>query len=114
MISAPIRDMKKAMYISNRKLQKNLKVYWNSDMNELNLHYNQLVDKNNELIQEVFEKEIMKTKAEIEALQSQVNPHFIINALESVYWCLIKKGDLENFSNYALPCPSLPLYSKGK
>ena len=65
-------------------------------MNELNLHYNQLVDKNNELIQEVFEKEIMKTKAEIEALQSQVNPHFIINALESVYWCLIKKGDLEN------------------
>lgn len=96
MISAPIRDMKKAMYISNGKLQKNLKVYWNSDMNELNLHYNQLVDKNNELIQEVFEKEIMKTKAEIEALQSQVNPHFIINALESVYWCLIKKGDLEN------------------
>lgn len=96
MISAPIRDMKKAMYISNGKLQKNFKVYWNSDMNELNLHYNQLVDKNNELIQEVFEKEIMKTKAEIEALQSQVNPHFIINALESVYWCLIKKGDLEN------------------
>ena len=33
MISAPIRDMKKAMYISNGKLQKNLKVYWNSDMN---------------------------------------------------------------------------------
>ncbi|MFR7944433.1 sensor histidine kinase [Sellimonas intestinalis] len=83
-------------------------------MNELNLHYNQLVDKNNELIQEVFEKEIMKTKAEIEALQSQVNPHFIINALESVYWCLIKKGRLGEFSNYALPCPSLPLYSKGK
>lgn len=96
MISAPIRDMKKAMFISNGKLQKNLKVYWNSDMNELNLHYNQLVDKNNELIQEVFEKELLKTKAEIEALQSQVNPHFIINALESVYWCLIKKGDIEN------------------
>ena len=84
MISAPIRDMKKAMYISNGKLQKNLKVYWNSDMNELNLHYNQLVDKNNELIQEVFEKEIMKTKAEIEALQSQVNPHFLYNALNTI------------------------------
>ena len=38
----------------------------------------------------------MRTKAEITALQSQVNPHFIINALESVYWSLIQKNDMDN------------------
>nr|WP_317283387.1 histidine kinase [uncultured Sellimonas sp.] len=96
MISSPIQDMKKAMFISNGKLQKNNHSYFNSDINELNCHYNELVDKNNALIQEVFEKELSKTKAEIKALQSQVNPHFIINALESMYWCLVKKGDMEN------------------
>lgn len=45
---------------------------------------------------QVFEKELLRTKAEITALQSQVNPHFIINALESVYWSLIQKNDMDN------------------
>lgn len=30
------------------------------------------------------------------ALQAQVNPHFIINALESLYWVMIQNGDLKN------------------
>lgn len=96
LISSPINDMKKAMTISNGKLKKNPHQYLNSDINELNSHYNQLVDDNNKLIKEVFEKELSKTQAEIKALQAQVNPHFIINALESVYWCLVQKGDLIN------------------
>ena len=96
MISKPLSDMRKSMVIADGKLQANDRHYSNSDINELNIHYNALVEKNNCLIEQVFEKEILRTKAEITALQSQVNPHFIINALESVYWSLIQKNDMDN------------------
>ncbi len=96
MISKPLSDMRKSMVIADGKLQANDRHYSNSDINELNIHYNALVEKNNRLIEQVFEKELLRTKAEITALQSQVNPHFIINALESVYWSLIQKNDMDN------------------
>ena len=54
-----------------------------------------MVDANNQLIEEVYEKELLRTQAEIKALQAQVNPHFIINALESLYWVMIQNGDLK-------------------
>lgn len=96
MISRPLSDMRKSMVITDGKLQANTMQFANSDINELNTHYNALVEKNNRLIEQVFEKELLRTKAEITALQSQVNPHFIINALESVYWSLIQKNDMDN------------------
>ncbi len=94
-LCAPLRDMEKAMILTDTRLQINPKHYANSDVNKLNLHYNRLVKANNRLIDEVYEKELLRTKAEIEALQAQVNPHFIINALESMYWVLVQKGDME-------------------
>lgn len=96
MLCAPLKDMEKAMIITGSRLAPNPKWYANSDINNLNAHYNHLVAANNHLIDEVYEKELLRTKAEIEALQAQVNPHFIINALESMYWVLIQKGDIEN------------------
>ena len=78
------------------RLQPNLKKYSNTDINNLNASYNAMVDANNQLIEEVYEKELLRTQAEIKALQAQVNPHFIINALESLYWVMIQNGDLKN------------------
>lgn len=96
MISRPLSDMKKSMVIADGKLQRNKKEYFNLDINELNTQYNHLVRQNNELIEQLFEKELLRAKAEITALQAQVNPHFIINALESLYWSLIQKNDMVN------------------
>lgn len=65
------------------------------EIHKLNEVYNQMVYRLNELTQEVYEKEIMQSRTELKALQSQINPHFLFNTLEAFYWSLEDKGDEE-------------------
>ncbi len=45
------------------------------------------------LIKEVYEKEILKRKAEMDTLQSQINPHFLYNTLSSISALALKQSD---------------------
>lgn len=47
------------------------------------------------LIDELYVKEIAKRDAELYALQSQINPHFLYNALSAVSSLAIRKGDTQ-------------------
>ncbi|MGG0822292.1 sensor histidine kinase [Paenibacillus turicensis] len=65
------------------------------ELQELNYTYNQLVDHLNELIEVVYQKEIIQSRTELKALQAQINPHFLFNTLEAFYWALDEKGEEE-------------------
>ncbi|AZK45268.1 cache domain-containing sensor histidine kinase [Paenibacillus lentus] len=65
------------------------------EINELNNSYNQMVVDLNELIEVVYQKEIIQSRTELKALQSQINPHFLFNTLEAFYWELEDKGEEE-------------------
>ena len=67
----------------------------NREINELNHTYNQMVNHINELIRQVYEKEILQSQTEIRALQAQINPHFLFNTLETLYSSLEEKGEEE-------------------
>lgn len=45
-----------------------------------------MVEKINELIQEKLCKQLLIKETELKALQSQINPHFLYNTLESINW----------------------------
>ena len=95
-IRRPIQDMKTFMERSSWPLVTNDKQYFNSDINILNHQFNSLVDRCNLLIEEKISEEHFRAIAELKALEAQVNPHFIINALESIYWSLIGENKVES------------------
>lgn len=47
---------------------------------------NTMIDKINELIEQVTKEQIRLRKAEFELLQSQINPHFLYNTLDAIVW----------------------------
>ncbi|OXS55546.1 two-component sensor histidine kinase [Cohnella sp. CIP 111063] len=49
----------------------------------------------NELINEVYKKEILKKEAELYALQSQINPHFLYNTLSIISSLALRNHDPE-------------------
>ena len=57
--------------------------------------YEQLEDRLNTLIQENYVKNIEKKDAELALLQSQINPHFLYNTLDSINWIALTNGQDE-------------------
>jgi two-component system sensor histidine kinase YesM len=45
-----------------------------------------MIERINELIKENYEKQLLVKDTEFKALQSQINPHFLYNTLESINW----------------------------
>jgi two-component system sensor histidine kinase YesM len=48
--------------------------------------YNKMVEDMNHLMNSIYREQITRKEAELKALQSQMNPHFLFNTLESVNW----------------------------
>ncbi|OXM86699.1 sensor histidine kinase [Paenibacillus rigui] len=96
MITRPILRLMKAMRNTRQGvLTPNPSIAYTTELNDLNTTYNQMVDSMNHLIKLVYEKEILQSRTELQALQAQINPHFLYNTLEALYWSLQGKDEEE-------------------
>ncbi|MBP1966293.1 sensor histidine kinase [Paenibacillus aceris] len=96
MITRPILRLMRAMRNTRQGvLTPNLTKSYTTELNDLNMTYNQMVDNINGLIKLVYEKEIIQSRTELQALQAQIDPHFLYNTLEALYWSLQDKDEEE-------------------
>lgn len=65
------------------------------EIGQLGRMFNSMVQKNNKLLEEKYELTIHKQEAELVALHTQIDPHFIYNMLNLIQWTALEKEDIE-------------------
>lgn len=83
----PINKLVKGM----KKVQKGeSNVYVHEDRKDelgfLNTTFNEMSSEINHLVNWVYREQLTRKEAELKALQSQINPHFLFNTLEAINW----------------------------
>lgn len=68
-----------------------------SEINSLAEDFNVMVEKIDMLIQENYLEKMLLQESELKLLQSQINPHFLYNTLESINW-MAKAGRTKEIS----------------
>ena len=89
-ISHPIHQLVAGMkQVEDGNLDIQLPVTSNDDIGHLALGFNSMTAHLRRLIDEVYEKEQEKRQADLQALQAQINPHFLYNTLGAVRWMAV-------------------------
>lgn len=97
-----VKQMTKPLYLLTEKmsnvksgnLNEYIEVKGPQEVRELSSTFNYMIKDLNKYIDELVDIQKEKRKAEINALQMQINPHYIFNTLSSIKW-LIRQGSNE-------------------
>lgn len=94
-ITFPIKKLEECMQSAeNNNFSNRFEVDSNDEIGHLGKNFNNLMDKINELFSEIYLEQGLKREAEINALQAQINPHFLYNTLNTLKWmAVIQKAD---------------------
>jgi len=91
-LAKEMEKVKKGIFDVNICNNKNKK----DEIGVVNAAFVDMVNKINDLINKVYKSQLMEKEARLIALESQINPHFLYNALESLRWDVVSKGDYES------------------
>ena len=98
-ITRPIREISS---VTDQVAKGNLNVRSNitsgAEVGVLSHSLNTMIDKIEELLEQVTKEQTRLRKAEFELLQSQINPHFLYNTLDTIVW-LAESGDEKQVVN---------------
>ncbi len=93
-ISSPLARLVRQMkQVENGNFRGMVNVTSYEEINGLVASFNHMVRRVEELIERVKISSVSEKNAELHALQSQVNPHFLYNTLDMIYWMLDEKGN---------------------
>ncbi len=86
-ITEPIKNMMSLMKIvESGNLDVQMEVLYDDEIGQLSESFNKMIIQVRNLMQEVYEEQNELRKYELKVLQSQINPHFLYNTLDSIVW----------------------------
>ena len=93
-ITKPIKKILSVMKVAEKgDLSVRTETKGADEMNQLGLGFNSMIAEIEELVHDVYISNYKKKEAELNALQAQINPHFIYNTLESIRMMAKINGD---------------------
>jgi two-component system sensor histidine kinase YesM len=93
-LTRPLRML--TNFLNNTDPEEPMRLYPVESMDEVGQlvrSYNKLSGKIEALTDQVKLTEAMKTEADMQALQAQINPHFLYNTLSSIHWMALMNQD---------------------
>ncbi len=88
-ISKPVKKLKEYMHhVYKGDFSVRMEVESIDEFRELNLQFNRMVERIEKLLKQLKEKEEEARILELQALQAQINPHFLYNTLASIRFLL--------------------------
>lgn len=95
-LSKPLVQLKeKMLQVKRGNFHERVPVDSQDEIGKLSEQFNQMVEEINRLVNEVYLSSLREREAELAALQSQINPHFIYNTLESINMMAIRSGNYD-------------------
>ncbi|WP_334073914.1 cache domain-containing sensor histidine kinase [Paenibacillus sp. A14] len=95
-LSAPILTLMRQMAkVESGNLNTSVEVRSNDELGRLSHSFNRMVDRLKEYIDEAYVAQIKQKQTELNALKSQIRPHFLYNTLEVIRMSAVDKDDHE-------------------
>ncbi|HCS74235.1 MAG TPA: two-component sensor histidine kinase [Clostridiales bacterium] len=92
-ITNPVKKLTEKMQrFSAGKFDLEAKVKGNDEIADLTIQFNKMVKRINDLINEEYKIKLEEKNARLKALEAELNPHFLYNALQAIHTTALKIG----------------------